>query len=88
MTMKERLGASLLLSWRPFRLEPAIHCRLAVHFMNVGRFHVYEKNEEFSHRKLGNLKFGPYGQCNNRFCDNLGVIVSTNADRSSECFIR
>jgi hypothetical protein len=25
----------------------SIHCRSAVHFMNVGRFHVDEKNEEF-----------------------------------------
>jgi hypothetical protein len=32
--------------------------------MNVGRIHVDEKNEEFSHRKLGNLNTGPYGQCN------------------------
>jgi hypothetical protein len=33
--------------------------------MNVGRFHVDEKNEAFLHRKLGNLNTGPYGQCNN-----------------------
>ena len=32
--------------------------------MNVDRFHVDEKNDEFLHRKLGNLDTGSYGQCN------------------------
>ena len=61
---KSYCTVSPLLTWRPFGLEPAIHCRSAVRFMNVGRFHVDEKNEEFSHRKLGNLNIVPYGQCN------------------------
>jgi hypothetical protein len=37
---------------------------------------------------VGTSNLGLAASVTIRFCENLGVTVSTNADRSSECFIR